>query len=203
MSGEDANGAPARIESLKSFAPDSSYVWWGPDDYFVIDQRRRGFATLIDTLTRDSVPPSDPRVVFGAEVVRIDYGNCSGHGVEIVTKDGSIFQASHEVISTLPLGVMRQRQEAIFAPPLPAAQAKLYSAESRFVMGNLTHVVVQFPRVWWNNSLFKWLQSNRGSNTSSDGGPDGGGPDAAGEFSLWHNLNHAKLLLARRPSSRF
>jgi len=52
---------------------------------------------------------------------------------------------------------------------------------------------VCFPLARWDDSLFKWLQSNPHSN-SSGGGADGGGPDAAGEFSLWHNLNHQSLL---------
>jgi hypothetical protein len=68
MSGEDANGEPARKESLASFDPDSSYEWWGPDDQFVVDQHPRGFARLIDGMVRDSVPPGDPRVIFNAEV---------------------------------------------------------------------------------------------------------------------------------------
>ena len=28
-------------------------------------------------------------------------------------------------------------------------------------MGNLTHVVVQFASVWWDDALFKWLSANK------------------------------------------
>ena len=121
------------------------YAWWGPDDWFVIDQQPRGFSRLVDTLTEESVPPGDARVVMGAEVVRVEYGECEGGGVEVATRDGRRFRAAKEVISTLPLGVMRRSHAALFSPPLPEAQATLYSEKSRFVMGNLTHVVVQFP----------------------------------------------------------
>jgi hypothetical protein len=64
MSGEDANGEPARRESLASFDPDASYEWWGPDDRFVIDQHPRGFARMIDSMVQDSVSPT--HVKFGA-----------------------------------------------------------------------------------------------------------------------------------------
>jgi monoamine oxidase len=48
--------------------------------------------------------------------------------------------------------------------------------------------------VWWNNDIPKWLASNRGSNSSAAGGPDGAGVAAAGEFAVWHNLNHKEVL---------
>ena len=47
-------------------------------------------------------------------------------------------------------------------------------------MGNLTHVVVQFGSVFWDNSLQKWLQANKGSNRSAAGGPDGAGGGGGG-----------------------
>jgi hypothetical protein len=71
----------------------------------------------------------------------------------------------------------------------------MLTPESGYRMGNLTHVVIQFPTVWWDDAIPKWLASNPGSNVSSEGGgPDGAGPAGAGEFSLWHNLNHAGFL---------
>lgn len=42
--------------------------------------------------------------------------------------------------------------------------------------------------------MAKWLSANKGSNRSAAGGPDGAGPNAAGAFSLWHNLNHRSIL---------
>ena len=82
----------------------------------------------------------------------------------------------------------------LFEPPLPAEQAALLSPRSKFAMGNLTHVVLQFPSVWWDDTLRKWLSANKGANRSAAGGPDGGGAAAAGEFAVWHNLNHGSLL---------
>lgn len=137
------------------------------------------------------VPPGDPRVLFNATVATVDY-DCAG--VEVTTADGRTFRAK-QVISTLPLGVIQHHHKEIFHPPIPTAQADMLTPESGYRMGNLTHVVLQFPTVWWDNDMPKWLASNPGSNvTSEGGGPDGPGPESAGEFSLWHNLNHKKLL---------
>jgi hypothetical protein len=76
-------------------------------------------------------------------VTKMKYGSC--HGVVVVTDDGRTFHARQEVISTLPLGVLQRKHAELFDPPLPPAQARLLSPESGFVMGNLTHIVVQFP----------------------------------------------------------
>ena len=72
-------------------------VWWGANDKFVIDQNPRGFAHLIDAMVRDSVPPGDPRVVFDAHVINIEYA-CSG--AVVTTEDGRTFKAD-QVISSL------------------------------------------------------------------------------------------------------
>jgi hypothetical protein len=108
---------------------------------FVIEQRPRGFAGLIDELTADSVPPGDSRVVFGADVVRIDYGDCEGNGIELAARDGRTFRARKEVISTLPLGSMRHHHASIFSPALPEAQAALYSPRSRYAAEPINFVL--------------------------------------------------------------
>lgn len=53
-----------------------------------------------------------------------------------------------QVISTLPLGVLHRTHTKLFDPPLPAAQAELMTPTSGYLMGNLTHVLVQFPTAW-------------------------------------------------------
>merc|ERR1712032_1209008 len=44
-------------------------------------------------------------------------------------------------------------------------------------MANLTHVLIQFPSVWWDDSLPAWISTNRG------------GESKQGNFTVWHNLN--------------
>jgi hypothetical protein len=55
----------------------------------------------------------------------------------------------------LPLGVLQRRHHSMFDPPLPKKHREVLDTDG-IKMGNLTHVVVQFPRVWWDDSLAKW-----------------------------------------------
>jgi len=189
MSGEDADGNQARMLSAKNFLPDPSYQWWGPDDMFVVEQHPRGYARLVDVMVEDTVPPGDSRVIFNTRVTNMKYDD---KGVTVTAKDGRTWRAK-EVICTLPLGTLQRHYTTLFDPAVPKRKKEVLT-EGKFVMGNLTHVVAQFPTVWWDNSLIKWLQANAGSNKSAAGGPDGGGPNAAGELALQHNLNHAGFI---------
>eukprot|EP00746_Dinoflagellata_sp_MGD_P010152 gnl/MRDRNA2_/MRDRNA2_120884_c0_seq1.p1 gnl/MRDRNA2_/MRDRNA2_120884_c0~~gnl/MRDRNA2_/MRDRNA2_120884_c0_seq1.p1 ORF type:complete len:550 (-),score=89.79 gnl/MRDRNA2_/MRDRNA2_120884_c0_seq1:103-1539(-) len=173
----DDPGYPARLQSLHAILPDNTYSFFGPDDWFVIDQHPRGFARMIDGMVRDSVPDGDKRVVFNAHVIKIAW-DCGG--VKVSTKDGQTFGAK-EVISTLPLGVLQKKHKDIFEPNLPDTHDKVLIADG-IIMANLTHVLLQFPHVWWDNSLPRWLSSNVG------------GQQASGEFTEWQNLNHESFV---------
>lgn len=173
----DESGEPARLNSLSATVPDQTYMWWGPDDWFITDQHPRGYARLIDAMVRDSVPAGDPRVVLGARVDGIEWG-CDG--VVVSTSDGRSFKAAH-AISTVSIGVLQRRHQELFSPALPKKHAAALSKD-HVVMGNLSHVLVQFPHVWWNNSLTRWVSANRG------------GHGQAGQFTHWDNLNHESLV---------
>ena len=187
MSGEDASGEPARKTSIHSLGLDESYQFWGPDDQFVIDQHPRGYARLLDAMVKDTVPPADPRVRLNDRVIHVKY-DCDG--VVVATAHNRVFKAT-EVISTLPLGVLQRHHRSIFEPPMPEKQVEALESEG-FKMGNLTHVAVQFPAVWWDDSLLKWLSANKPA-------PPSYGLASSGEFTLWHNMNHKTVL----PGSRW
>jgi polyamine oxidase len=171
----DDPGEPARL--THRYFPDETYMWWGPDDWFVVDQHPRGFARLIDGMVRDSVPPGDARVVFNARVAKMEWG-CDG--VTASTKDGRTFKSKY-AISTVSLGVLQHHHQELFSPPLPKKHAEALSHD-HVVMGNLSHVLVQFPTVWWDNSLPRWISANHG------------GQKMSGEFTEWQNLNHDSLV---------
>ena len=182
---EDDPGFPASEQAAADFAPDESYMWWGKDDYFVVDQNPRGYAALLDLMVADTLPDGDPRVVFNARVAHIAY-DCGG--VNVTLSDGSVHRA-REVISTLPLGVLQRHHADMFTPPIPAKHAKVLT-EKGVVMANLTHVVLQFPKSFafpakWKD-LPRWVSANAA------------GPDErswmSGMFSEWQNLNHATMI---------
>jgi len=83
----------------------------------------------------------------------------------------------------LPIGVLQRKHEDLFDPPLPDKYAELLN-DDHVVMANLTKVVFQFPTVWWDDSLPRWLSAIKGAATSA----------ASGEFAEWQNLNHASLV---------
>ena len=164
MSGEDASGEPASHTSIHSLGTDQTYQYWGADDQFVIDQNPRGYAHLLDAMVRDTVPPGDPRVRLRSEVTRVKY-DCEG--VYVSTRDGQQYKAT-EVISTLPLGVLQRHHREIFSPPMPKKQVEALESDG-FKMGNLTHVVVQFPTVFWEDGLAKWLHANDPDGVAASG----------------------------------
>merc|ERR1712166_241997 len=168
----DESGVLPRNNALAGFAPDATYDWWGPDDYLVVDQNPRGMASMIDYMVKDSVPPGDERVKLNAKVKGIEWGT---GGATVTTEDGRTFTSDH-VITTLSLGVMRKHHEEIFSPGLPTKQADTLMT-NHAEMANLTHVLVQFPSVWWDNSVPAWISANEG------------GKDERGEFVVWHNMN--------------
>lgn len=169
----DESGVRAPYGALSGFSPDPTYDWWGADDLFVVDQHPRGFARLIDGMVRDTVPDGDPRLVFNAHVSKIEW-ECAG--VTISTKDGKSFKGKH-AISTVSLGVLRKHHKEMFSPQLPEKQVDSL-LNNHQPMANLTHVLIQFPSVWWDNSLPAWVAANTG------------GEARQGNFTVWHNLNY-------------
>jgi len=173
---DDTSGVSAEDTALSGFDPDPTYNWWGPDDWFVTDQHPRGFARLIDAMVRDTVPEGDARIVLNANVKNIDW---SDH-VTVSTHDGRKWTAKH-AISTVSFGVLQKHHNTLFTPDLPSKH-KSSLMNSGIFMANLTHVLIQFPTVWWDNSLPAWLSAQAG------------GHQSAGNFTPWHNMNHAERI---------
>jgi polyamine oxidase len=173
----DESGTRAEDGAANAFLPDPSYDWWGPDDWLVTDQHPRGFARLIDAMVRDSVPDGDARIKLNTHVSNINWGS---NGVLVKAKDGRIFSGKH-AISTVSYGVLQKHHKHLFTPSLPSSQVSDLMNNGLF-MAPLTHVLVQFPTVWWDDSLPAWLATNTGGEAS------------AGNFTAWHNFNHQSKL---------
>jgi hypothetical protein len=54
-----------RQTSLKWALPDSTYMWFGPDDRYVLDQRTRGYAASNPNLNPNPNPNHNPAVPGG------------------------------------------------------------------------------------------------------------------------------------------
>jgi len=173
----DESGTRAENGAANAFEPDPTYTWWGPDDWLVVDQHPRGFARLIDAMVRDSVPEGDPRLTLNTVVNNINWGS---KGVTVTTNDGRTFSGKHAIV-TVSYGVLQNNHEALFTPHLPSKQVDDLMDNGVF-MAPLTHVLVQFPSVWWDDSLPAWL----GTNT--------GGEAGSGNLTNIFNMNHVSYM---------
>jgi len=175
----DDPGLPAEIQALKLTLPDPVYEWWGPNDRFIIDQSPRGYASVMDFMMADLLPLGDPRLILNTKVTNINY---TDYGVVVSTANGTTYSSS-VVISTIPLGVLNRHHRTLFTPTLPQDIATIIDG-GNFIMSNLTRIYLQFPTVFWDNSIDKWLAADD--------------QDSPGEFPEFINLNH----LGRVPGSQ-
>jgi len=164
----DDPGFDARSQWLEN--PDPTYVYWGPDDMFVVDQNPRGFAHLLDTMTQDTIPRSDKRLVYNTIVSQIDYSTIP---IKVTSKDGRVF-TTKQVISTLPLGVLQHDYATLFEPALHHKTVRALT-DNGTIMANLTKIFLQFKEPFWDNDAARWLQADS---------------EELGAFPEWHNMNH-------------
>lgn len=166
----DDPGMVAEQQALSLTLPDPVYEWWGPDDHFIVDQRPRGYASVLDHITKDTVKAED--VIFNTKVGNVAY---SSDGVTITTEDGKTY-TSDVAITTFPLGVLNRHHRDLFSPNVPNKLAKIFYSGD-FIISNLTRIYLQFPEVFWDDEATKWLAA------------DGNG--RPGEFPEYINMNHA------------
>jgi monoamine oxidase len=175
------SGLPVNKMRAENYLPDPTYGDFGADDFFFKNQDPLGYSTVIHAVADGALDGGakaldEGRLVLGAEVDRIEL-ECDY--VTVRSKDGRSWRSLH-VISTLPLGVLQRRPE-IFTPPMLTGQRE---ALGRISMSNYTKIHAQWDEVWWNASVYKWVQANDGFN--------------GGTLPSVRNLAHASVL----PSSR-
>ena len=137
---------------------------------------------MLDSIVAETVPAGDTRVHLNTKVTSIEYTTA---GVSVVTLDDTGVETQFNAsvaISTLPLGVLRNDHRSLFSPPLDHSLAKILDGGT-FVMSNLTRIYLQFPSVFWDDSVADWI-------AATDGAP--------GEFPEFRNMNHA----TRVPGSK-
>lgn len=161
---------PADLMSLHGTIPDGTYAFYGADDELVVDQRPRGYASVVDVVAGPALP-----VFFNTKLVRVDV-DCDG--VRLVMQGGAVTRAN-AVILTLPLGVLQKDHAALFANnPLSTTQVKGLHAWTR---GNFTKVFGQWAVPFWDVNVSDALAS----------APD---PILGRVFAELHNLAHPSLL---------
>jgi monoamine oxidase len=192
----ECSGAENDVEIADGISDLFTLELWGYGAAFVTEQHPRGYARILDEMTKDTIPKGDPRLVLNSHVHNIEYNQlelcnsidhdniagqpCAVAPVVVTTEDGRVYHAQH-VISTLPLGVLQRHHETLFTPSLPDQFVKALSSKE-ILMRNVTKVYLQFPTVWWDNTLTRWVSVNHGANDTA----------SADHFSRWRNINYVQ-----------
>lgn len=186
VSATECSGAENDSEMVGGL-DDVSMLLWGKDWMLVKDQHPRGYARIMDEMTKDTIPADDPRLILNAHVVSVDYSSCGprkdDEGCAVVTtENGRVFHAK-EVISTIPLGVLQRHHDKLFTPPLPDVLVEALSSNEA-LMRNVTKIFLQFPSAWWDNKHTRWVNVIDGANSTAK----------ADDFTRWRNMNHDEAL---------
>jgi polyamine oxidase len=150
-------------ESLKWALPDPTYMYFGPDDHFVHEQKNtRGYAAILDAMFDTS---KDHTVFESSLQLETDVLEIAATPLHSICRPGQVWirttkinYCSKYVISTLPLGVMQQDHSNIFTSP-PLSKTKVHGLES-FDMGNFTKIFIQFEKNFWSHRGQQFLIAN-------------------------------------------
>jgi len=131
-------GAGVTLEDLSAKWAGFGRAFGGADGFPV-----GGYDVIVARLA-DEVREAGGTIRLGEEVVKVeDLG--VGKGVRVRTRQGDAYEAK-TVLSTLPLGVLQNVDEAFFAPAL---SAPLASAIERTTVGTLEKIILSYDAAWW------------------------------------------------------
>ena len=76
----------------------------------------------------------------------------------VVSVDITVLTVIKDAIYTVSFGVFQKHHSALFTPDLPSKQ-KSALMNSGVSMVNPSHVLIQFPKVWWDISIPAWVRA--------------------------------------------
>jgi hypothetical protein len=193
----ECSGAENDLENMEGVVNEFTRQIWGSNAALVIEQHPRGYARILDEMTKDTIPMGDPRLVLNSHVSNIEYSQhdlcdsysdaqedqdagqqCAAAPVVVTTEDQNEYHA-HHVISTIPLGVLQRHHKTLFTPSLPDQFVKALTSDE-VLMRNVTKVYLRFSTMWWDNSFERLVSVNYGANDTA----------SADHFSRWRNINY-------------
>ncbi|KPJ20122.1 Spermine oxidase [Papilio machaon] len=127
---------------------------WGCEGEFMLNWKGKGFKTLLDVLLNKYPDPSKAipvEILLNKEVESIKW-RTTQPGLEpenplvhVKCKDGSLY-AAKSVIVTLSVGVLKERHNQLFNPPLPAEKV---TAINTLQLCVLDKIYIEFTKPWW------------------------------------------------------
>lgn len=162
VGGQDDQKQGKSLRCLEEF-------WLSEGDPY-LTWKGRGFKTILDVLMNRYPDPSKEvplQILFNKEVENIRWGvtqlgiDPSNPMVQVKCKDGSLY-AAKSVIVTMSLGVLQERHEALFYPPLPSPKVNTIQ---NMTMTVLDKIYVEYERPWWPHTPSKfslmWLEEDK------------------------------------------
>ena len=131
------------LTSLLRNIPLTTYEDFGPEEFFVTDQR--GFSILIKKLAEQYLTPSDPRLHLNETVQSVEWGDCC----VCATTDLKRYCAT-TAIHTFSIGTL-QHETVKFVPNLPKWKRRSINTYS---MAYYLKIFVEFPFVFWDDSVY-------------------------------------------------
>ncbi|XP_068622533.1 spermine oxidase-like [Battus philenor] len=127
---------------------------WGCEGEFMLNWKGKGFKTILDVLLNKYPDPSKAipvQIMLKKEVESIKWRSSQpglkpeNSLVQVKCKDGSLF-ATKSVIVTMSIGVLKERHDQLFNPPLPAEKANAINTLQLCV---LDKIYIEFTKPWW------------------------------------------------------
>lgn len=145
---ENMEAAPLNTTSAEheQDAPGMSLLEFKIDDFdgeqvFLQD----GYAAVAQELGKDLVDAGLVRK--GVEVESIEWNS---DPIKVVTSEGT--HTATDVVCTIPLGVLKERQQDLFQPPLPPEYSE---AIENLGFGTLDKIFLVYPHAWWSEEPYK------------------------------------------------
>ncbi|CAH2049553.1 unnamed protein product, partial [Iphiclides podalirius] len=130
---------------------------WGCEGEFMLNWKGRGYKTILDVLLNKYPDPAKEipvKILLKKEVDSIKWrtsqpGHESGNPlVHVKCKDGSLY-AAKSVIVTVSVGVLKERHNQLFDPPLPPEKTVAINSLQLCV---LDKIYIEFTKPWWPKS---------------------------------------------------
>ncbi|GBP11645.1 hypothetical protein EVAR_73269_1, partial [Eumeta japonica] len=133
------------LRGLEEFTP------WA----FMMNWKGKGYKTILDILLKRYPHPSEEipvEILLKKEVESIKWksaqSDVSTPLVHVNCRDGSLY-AARSVIVTLSIGVLKERHQQLFNPPLPVEKVNAIQNLHMCVLGK---IYIEFEEPWWPKS---------------------------------------------------
>lgn len=148
---------------------------WNCEGEAMLNWKGRGYRSIIDVLLNKYPNPSKEiplQILLNKETENIRWGtNQRGMDnplVQVTCKDGSLY-AAKSVIVTVSVGVLKERHNQLFNPPLPSEKVNTIQ---NLQMCILDKIYVEFEKPWWPanpaNFTILWQDEDKAKFTEKD-----------------------------------